>query len=942
MPGSFALAGRSLRVRKRSRVAGAAALALLLAVLAVLPGASARAIDNGVVQVGIHPGAGSGLGEGPVAGTLPQTPSLGGAVNVGLRFLTDVADATGYEALLANDRYQWGWGVAYTSNGATVAGHCNQGMNLSACPAGAHAGPAPACTATHCVQTSWVGVQADLLRVDHEWAPAANEPSAYRTNVTLENPGDDPRTAVVYRRLVDWNVEPSPQNEYLEIQGIAPMPPALRFLGADGKGSADPRVALAATGCVAPLSYVTVAACGRGDRGFAVEFDLGTILPDESRSFCMFHGAAASKGAAEAVLRRLPVELYSLALTDPTGAPATFFLGYGCLTPPVADVDWTPGAACATAPPSQGGPVTFTDRSRTRTVGLLPPMATRIQFGDGSDALIAGGTSVAHAYAQPGTYNVTVTTMTDDGRSATLVRSLTVADCSTPPPDLPPVITPMQDRAELEGRLVTLAVVGMDPEGEPIRYSALGLPAGASFDAQTGAFTWAAQDPRRHCMVFRVEETGDPTHFDETPMCITVRAAGTGLPAATDPDLDGVAGSADNCPTAYNPDQADADADGVGDLCDLGDDPSGTGAVGTGTDGGDDLPEAALADADGDGVADADDSCPEAPNRSQRDYDRDGLGDVCDLDLDDDGVPQVDLRDHLLDNCPFTPNPEQADTNEDGVGDACTGDRDGDGVADLADNCLWIANTDQADADADGTGDACASFPFLAGRPILMDEPEEDLPTQDTTDLENGAVAVVRGLPTWPVWVLVGAAGALVVASAVKERRRWLPLLVPLFTRIKKDEVLEHPVRQRILDLVEANPGLHYRALVRGVDKGKGTVEYHLRILEDHGYVRTHRAGGYVTYYPAGHSRDAMEAQSVLRSDTARKLLQAVLATPGATVAQLAERMGLSYGAVSHHVKRFEDAGLVTVDKLPGGARTTPTAMAWQALGAEPLLVGGA
>lgn len=39
-------------------------------------------------------------------------------------------------------------------------------------------------------------------------------------------------------------------------------------------------------------------------------------------------------------------------------------------------------------------------------------------------------------------------------------------------------------------------------------------------------------------------------------------------PAATDSDGDGVADSADNCPTVANADQADVDGDGLGDLCD--------------------------------------------------------------------------------------------------------------------------------------------------------------------------------------------------------------------------------------------------------------------------------------------------------------------------------------------------------------------------------------
>ena len=73
-----------------------------------------------------------------------------------------------------------------------------------------------------------------------------------------------------------------------------------------------------------------------------------------------------------------------------------------------------------------------------------------------------------------------------------------------------------------------------------------------------------------------------------------------------DRDGDGVRDSADNCPDAANADQADADADGVGDACD--------------------------SDRDGDGVANEDDNCPDAANADQGDWDADGDGDACDAD----------------------------------------------------------------------------------------------------------------------------------------------------------------------------------------------------------------------------------------------------------------------------------------------------------------------
>lgn len=78
-----------------------------------------------------------------------------------------------------------------------------------------------------------------------------------------------------------------------------------------------------------------------------------------------------------------------------------------------------------------------------------------------------------------------------------------------------------------------------------------------------------------------------------------------------------------------------------------------------------------VTDIDGDGIPDRTDNCPNLPNPDQADSDNNGEGDICDqfdqatIDFDFDGVPD------FIDNCPSIFNSDQLDRDEDGIGDAC-------------------------------------------------------------------------------------------------------------------------------------------------------------------------------------------------------------------------------------------------------------------------------
>jgi cysteine-rich repeat protein len=141
--------------------------------------------------------------------------------------------------------------------------------------------------------------------------------------------------------------------------------------------------------------------------------------------------------------------------------------------------------------------------------------------------------------------------------------------------------------------------------------------------------TLQGQNASTYALFFCGEPENEPTCTPSRSMPWAVNGSSiyTGVPAMGDRDGDGIPDGQDNCPDLFNPirpmdngAQADGDADGIGDVCDVCPlDPHTTACT-----------QVQPGDSDGDGVPDHLDNCPTEPNPDQADTDMDGIGDACD------------------------------------------------------------------------------------------------------------------------------------------------------------------------------------------------------------------------------------------------------------------------------------------------------------------------
>jgi predicted transcriptional regulator len=125
------------------------------------------------------------------------------------------------------------------------------------------------------------------------------------------------------------------------------------------------------------------------------------------------------------------------------------------------------------------------------------------------------------------------------------------------------------------------------------------------------------------------------------------------------------------------------------------------------------------------------------------------------------------------------------------------------------------------------------------------------------------------------------------------------------------DPLLAQPTRRKIFDVVSARPGASARDIQRAAGLGWGETAYHLEQLSRAGVLRRERGRGRDFYFPASMNWEDRRLLRALRSPAQRRLLLVLSRTPGLTLQELHDRLGLSVSTASFHLRQLLEAALV-------------------------------
>ena len=191
----------------------------------------------------------------------------------------------------------------------------------------------------------------------------------------------------------------------------------------------------------------------------------------------------------------------------------------------------------------------------------------------------------------------------------------------------------------------------------------------------------------------------------------------------------------------------------------------------------------------------------------------------------------------------------------------------------------------------------------------------EDAPTEDAGAGELVAASVTTAVASQTALMVAAAAGASLAGLYAIWRvlkATGVAALIPLYSHISDNEILDDPNRAAIYRLIQTEAGISTKDVAERLGLAWGTVTHHLAKLEKRRFVVSKKYGKYRRYFANGEGgTEKKDAVAVLRLDRTGDIAALIKAQPGLTQKAVSVALGVSSSTILWHVKRLEDVQLI-------------------------------
>ncbi|UCG69436.1 MAG: winged helix-turn-helix transcriptional regulator [Thermoplasmata archaeon] len=177
----------------------------------------------------------------------------------------------------------------------------------------------------------------------------------------------------------------------------------------------------------------------------------------------------------------------------------------------------------------------------------------------------------------------------------------------------------------------------------------------------------------------------------------------------------------------------------------------------------------------------------------------------------------------------------------------------------------------------------------------------------------------------WSPTVAAAAAGTIgiigVISSTEIGKYKFLSAILPLYTKLNREEILDHYTRGKIHGYILANPGDNYNSIRKALDISNGSFAYHLHVLEREGVIKSKRDGVYKRFYP---QEMKVPANNSHLKEIQKLIIKKVKETPGMSQKDIANFLGVASSTIHYHVQGLIESDLIESKRMGRKVRYFP------------------
>jgi len=224
-------------------------------------------------------------------------------------------------------------------------------------------------------------------------------------------------------------------------------------------------------------------------------------------------------------------------------------------------------------------------------------------------------------------------------------------------------------------------------------------------------------------------------------------------------------------------------------------------------------------------------------------------------------------------------------------------DTDNDSMPDVWEVKYDLDATDSSDAQKDADNDGYNNLMEYKNSTNPNDprDPKDIAPDDDGDDISKKEEADSMG--TSSAMCMLFIVSILVI----------LIVIIFFYTKMRREQMLEHTIRNNIFEYINKHPGVHYRGVMNDLNLHMGVLTHHINMLEQQQFIKSIQDGMYRRFYPYNFNVET----TMILSDIQSTILKAIQITPGVSQTGLGKKLNINRKLIHYHIKILTDAGFV-------------------------------